>query len=148
MAALIASTPVGTAGVAVGGTADERNLAIASRMQMRHQGRRGLGIGKSDDMANRSLRQIPGFNHRNAAVLQKLAAARCVPAAGDDNGFGSAPQHGFDQAFFLLDRVVGVAQKQLAARTLQRIGQPARRIGKVGIVDRGDEGRHKTGTFR
>ena len=94
-------------------------------------------------MLHRRFGQVPGFNDGNACFFQQLPPARRVLATGYDDAFGPAPQHGFNKLLFLFHRVAGVTQKQLQAGFSEGIGNAAGRIGKVGIVDGGNESRHK-----
>ncbi|MNI20254.1 hypothetical protein D3C73_737280 [compost metagenome] len=98
-----------------------------------------IGVGETDDGINRVFRHIPGLDHRNAGICKHRSRTRRMFPARQDDTFWPTPQHGFNQLFLALDRIIRVAEEQLHARLRKRIGNPACGVGEVRIVDRGDD---------
>ena len=109
----VSRPPVGTAGIAAGGAADEGDLAIALGVQIFHQCRRGFGIGKTHHMPHWRFRQVPGFDHRDGGLFEQTPRPGRVAATSDDDALGAPPQHGLDELFLFPDGVIGIAEKEL-----------------------------------
>lgn len=96
-------------------------------------------------MAERLLRDFPGLDNRDIGIFQHAPRAHRVRSTGQDDAFRAPAQHRLDKLFFLVRRVVGVAEKQLQAGIFERVGDAPRGVGKVGIVDRWHQRRNEAG---
>ena len=132
-------SPQGNFNNPIGIAADESDLPIADGDEVIDHFPDRLGVRETDDMADRLLGQVPGFDDRNASVGEELTGARRMLAAGHHNRFRFATQELLDQPLavavagrhHVIDRIANFRQQLVRLIRLTIVRSP----GQVFALD-------------